>query len=78
MEIGKKEKSTEASKEYNKGKQNAKGVISLAKAKKRKKCANDLNDPNQQNEIFRIAKQIVKERQDIYKFISHTNADKIL
>jgi len=28
-------------------------------------CARDLNDPNQQNEIFRIAKQMVKERQDI-------------
>jgi len=25
----------------------------------------DLNDPNHQNEIFRIAKQTVKERQDI-------------
>ena len=32
---------------------------------KRNKCANDLNDPNHQNEIFRIAKQVVKERQDI-------------
>ena len=25
----------------------------------------DLNDPNYQNEIFRIAKQMVNERQDI-------------
>ena len=25
----------------------------------------ELNDPNHQNEIFRIAKQMVKERQDI-------------
>jgi len=27
-----------------------------------RECARDLNDPNQQNEIFRIAKQMVKER----------------
>jgi len=44
---------------------NAKRVISLAKGKKQKECASNLNDPNQQNEIFQIAKQIVKERQDI-------------
>jgi len=37
----------------------------LAKGKKQRECARDLNDPNQQNEIFRIAKQMVKERQDI-------------
>jgi len=30
-----------------------------------KECASDLNDPEHQNEIFRMAKQIVKERQDI-------------
>jgi len=65
MEIGKKEKSTEAWKEYKKSKQNAKRVISLAKGKKQKECASDLNDPNHQNEIFRIAKQMVKERKDI-------------
>jgi len=35
MEIGKKDKSTEAWKEYKKSKQNAKRVISLAKGKKR-------------------------------------------
>jgi len=56
---------TEAWKEYNKSRQNAKRVISLAKGKKQKECASNLNDPNHQNEIFRIAKQIVKERQDI-------------
>jgi len=28
-------------------------------------CASDLNDLNHQNEIFRIAKQMVKERQDL-------------
>ena len=43
----------------------AKRVIFIAKGKKLKECASDLNDPNQQNEIFQIAKQIVKERQDI-------------
>ena len=32
--------------------------------KKQKECANDLNDSECQNEIFRMAKQIVKERQD--------------
>jgi len=49
MEIGKKEKSTEAWKEYKKSKQNAKRVISLAKEKKQKECASDLNDSNHQN-----------------------------
>jgi len=29
-----------------------KKVISLAKGKKQKECASDLNDPNLQNEIF--------------------------
>jgi len=51
--------------EYKKSKQNAKNVISLVKGKKQKEFASDLNDPNQQNEIFRIAKQMVKERRDI-------------
>jgi len=50
---------------YKKSKQNAKRVIFLAKGKKLKECASDLNDPNLQNETFRIAKQMVKERQDI-------------
>jgi len=64
MEIRKKEKSTDAWKEY-KSRQNGKRVISLAKGKKHKQCASDLNDLNHQNEIFQIAKQMVKERQDI-------------
>jgi len=58
METGKKEKSTEACKGYKKSKQNAKG-------KKHRELASDLNDPNQQNEIFQIAKQMVKETHDI-------------
>jgi len=37
----------------------------LAKEKKQKECASDLNDPEHQNEIFRLTKQMVKERQDI-------------
>jgi len=37
----------------------------FTKGKKQRECARDLNDPNPQNEIFRIAKQMVKERQDI-------------
>jgi len=61
MEIGKKEKSTEAWKEYKKSKQNTKKVISLAKGKKQKECASDLNDSNHQNKIFQIGKQMVKE-----------------
>jgi len=61
----KKEKSTDAWKEYKKRIQNAKTVISLAKGKKQKECASNLNDPNRQNEIFRIAKQMLKERQDV-------------
>jgi len=54
-----------SSKEYKKRKQNTKKVISLPKRKKQKEFASDINDPNQQNEIFRTAKQMVKERQDI-------------
>ena len=45
--------------------QSAKRVISSANEKKQKECASDLNDPEHQNEIFRMAKQMVKERQDI-------------
>ena len=33
--------------------------------KRKCKRATDLNDPEHQNEIFRMAKQMVKERQDI-------------
>jgi len=51
--------------EYKKNRQNAKRVISSAKEKKQKECANDLNDSECQNEIFRTAKRMVKERQDI-------------
>ena len=47
-----KETSTEAWEEYKKSKQNTKKVISLAKEKKQRECARDLNDPNQQNEII--------------------------
>ena len=36
-----------------------------AKEKKQKEWANYLNDSECQNEIFRRAKQMVKERQDI-------------
>ena len=62
MEIRKKRKKmTEARKEYKKSKQIAKRVISLAKGKKLKECANDLNESNHQNEIFRVAKQTVKK-----------------
>jgi len=51
--------------EYKKCRQSVKRVISSAKEKKQKEYASDLNDPEQQNEIFRMAKQMVKERQDI-------------
>ena len=51
--------------EYKKSRQNAKRVISSAKEKKQKECANDLNDSECQNEIFQMAKQMVEERQDI-------------
>ena len=37
----------------------------LPQQKKQKKCAGHLNDSEHQNEIFLIAKQKVKERQDI-------------
>jgi len=52
--------------EYKKCGQSAKRVISSAKEKKQKECASDLNDPEYKNEeIFRMAKQMVKDRQDI-------------
>ena len=50
---------------HKKCRQSAKRVISSAKEKKQKECVSDLNDPERQNEIFRMAKQMVKERQDI-------------
>ena len=50
--------------EYKKCRQNAKRVISSAKEKKHKEWASDLNDLEHQNEIFRMAKQMVKERPD--------------
>jgi len=58
---------TEAWKKYKKSKQNTNRVtgISLAKGKKQKECASNLNDTKFQNEIFRIAKQMAKERQDM-------------
>ena len=53
----------EAWMEYKKCGQSAKRVISSAKEKKQKECASDLNDPEYKNEeIFRMAKQMVKER----------------
>jgi len=61
----KRENMTETRMEYKKSRHNAKRVISSAKEKKRKECANDLNDSECQNEIFLMAKQMVKERQDI-------------
>ena len=39
--------------------------LSPAKEKKQKEWANGLNDSECQNEIFRMTKQMVKERQDI-------------
>ena len=61
----KKENTEEARMEYKKSRQNAKRVISSTKEKKQKEWANDLNASECQNEIFRRAKQMVKERQDI-------------
>ena len=61
----KKENTKEARTEYKKNRQNAKRVISSAKEKKQKERANDLNDSECQNEIFRRAKHMVKEQQDI-------------
>jgi len=37
----------------------------LGNGKKQKECASDLNDSEHQNEILQMAKQMVKERQDI-------------
>jgi len=38
--------------DYNKSRQNTKRVTSLAKGKKQKECARDLNDSNHQNDFF--------------------------
>ena len=65
----KKENTTEARKEYKKSRQNAKTVIASAKEKKQEECAGDLNDSEHQNEIFRMAKQMVKERQGYNRVI---------
>jgi len=51
--------------EYKECRQSAKRIISSANEKKQKECTSDLNDPEHQNEIFRMAKQMAKERQDI-------------
>jgi len=48
--------------DYKKCRQSAKRVISSANEKEQKECASDLNDPEHQNEIFRMANQMVKER----------------
>jgi len=61
----KRENTKEARMEHKKSRQNAKRVISSAKEKKQKECANDLNDSECQSEIFLMAKQMAKERQDI-------------
>jgi len=63
----KRENSKEAWMEYKKCRQSAKMVISSAKEKKQKECASDLNDPEHQNEIFRMAKQIL-HRTDLIIF----------
>jgi len=60
-----KENTKEARMEYKKSRQNAQRVTSSSKEKKQKECGNDLNDSECQNEIFGMAKQMVKERQDI-------------
>ena len=39
--------------------------LSLAKENKRREIASDLNNSENQNKTFRIAKQMVKERQDV-------------
>ena len=51
--------------EYKKCRQSAKRVIFSAKGKKHEEFASDLNDAEHQNESFRMAKQVAKERQDI-------------
>ena len=57
----KKENTKEARMECKKSRQNAKRVISSAKEKKQKECANDLNDSECRNKFFRMAKQMVKK-----------------
>jgi len=61
----KRENSKEARMEYKKCRQSAKRVITSAKEKKQKECANDLNDSDHENKMFQMAKQMVNERQDI-------------
>jgi len=47
--------------EYKKNSQSAKTVISSAKEKKQNECASDVNDPEHQSEISRMAKQMVND-----------------
>ena len=51
----------EAWMEYKKNSQSAKTVISSAKEKKQNECASDVNDPEHQSEISRMAKQMVND-----------------
>ena len=64
-QLGKEDKVRKVEERKHGSRQNAKRVISSAKEKKQKEWANDLNDSEWQNEIFQMAKQMVKERQDI-------------
>jgi len=57
----KKENKKEVWKEFKKSRHNAKRVISSAKEKKQKECANDSNDSESQNEILQMAKQVLKK-----------------
>jgi len=58
----KRENLTKAWKDHKKSIQNARMVISLSKEKKQKESASNLNHPEHQNEISRMAKQMVKEK----------------
>jgi len=56
MEIGERKDRQRHDRSTRRVNKTQKKVISLAKGKKQREFARDLNDPNQKNEIFRIAK----------------------
>ena len=58
---------TEDKKEYARAKMNSKRVVRKAKQRKSKETAKELDSNEGRKSIFRIAKQIVKDRQDVVK-----------
>ena len=65
--IWKKTGQIEDKKEYARAKMNSKRVVRKAKQRKSKETAKELDSNEGRKSVFRIAKQIVKDRQDVVK-----------